>query len=79
MKDHKKIRPRSKYHNKKSYDAQLAIVRELLEQAEDPERYYIEVIMQDKIKLYLDYVENSSFWYDIKLIFKTFWVIVKER
>ena len=52
---------------------------ELLEQAEDPEKYYIEVIMQDKIKLYLDYVENSSFWYDIKLIFKTFWVIVKER
>ena len=52
---------------------------ELLEQAEDPEKYYIEVIMQDKIKLYLEYVENASFWYDIKLIFQTFWVIVKER
>ena len=52
---------------------------ELLEQAEDPEKYYIEVIMQDKIKLYLDYVANSSFWYDIKLIFKTFLVIVKDR
>jgi hypothetical protein len=52
---------------------------ELLEMAEDPEKYYIEVVMQDKIKLYLKYVENSSFWYDIKLIFKTFWVIVKER
>lgn len=52
---------------------------ELLEQAENPEKYYIEVIMQDKIKLYLEYVENSSFLYDIKLIFKTFWVIVKER
>ena len=52
---------------------------ELLEQADDPERYYIEVIMQEKIKLYLEYVENSSFLYDIKLIFKTFWVIVKER
>ena len=52
---------------------------ELLEQAEDPEKYYIEVIMQDKIKLYLEYVDNASFWYDIKLIFLTFWVIVKER
>ena len=52
---------------------------ELLEQAEDPEKYYIEVIMQDKIKLYLEYVDNASFWYDIKLIFQTFWVIVKER
>lgn len=52
---------------------------ELLETAEDPEKYYIEVIMQEKIKLYLEYVEKTSFWYDIKLIFKTFWVIITER
>ena len=52
---------------------------ELMEQAEDPEKYYIEVIMQEKIKLYLEYVEKHSFFYDIVLIFKTFWVIVKER
>ena len=51
---------------------------ELLEKADDPERYYIDVIMQEKIKLYLEYVENASFWYDIKLIFKTFWVIVTK-
>ena len=51
---------------------------ELMEKAEDPEKYYIEVIMQEKIKLYLEYVQNASFWYDIKLIFQTFWVIVKE-
>ena len=52
---------------------------ELLEKAEDPEKYYIEVVMQEKIKLYLEYVKNSSFLYDIKLIFQTFWVIVTER
>ena len=52
---------------------------ELMEQAEDPEKYYIKVIMQEKIKLYLEYVEKHSFLYDIGLIFKTFWVIVKER
>ena len=52
---------------------------ELMEQAEDPEKYYIEVIMQEKIKLYLEYVEKNSFFYDIALIFKTFWVIVSER
>ena len=51
---------------------------ELLAQAEDPEKYYIEVIMQEKIKLYLDYVKKNSLWYDIKLIFQTFWVIIKE-
>ena len=51
---------------------------ELMEQAEDPEKYYIEVIMQEKIRLYLEYVAKHSFLYDIGLIFKTFWVIVTE-
>ena len=52
---------------------------ELMEHAEYPEKYYIEVIMQEKLKLYLEYVNNHSFFGDIGLIFKTFWVIVKER
>ena len=52
---------------------------ELMEKAENPEKYYIEVIMQEKIKLYLEYVEKHSFWFDLGLIFKTFWVIVHER
>lgn len=52
---------------------------ELMEKAEDPEKYYIEVIMQEKIKLYLEYVEKHSFFYDIALIFKTFWVVITER
>ena len=51
---------------------------ELMEKAEDPEKYYIEVIMQEKLKLYLDYVEHRSFFGDIGLIFKTFWEIVTE-
>lgn len=51
---------------------------ELLEKAEDPEKYYIEVIMQEKLRLYLEYVEKQSFWYDLKLIFQTFWVIITE-
>lgn len=51
---------------------------ELMEQAEDPEDYYINVIMQEKLKLYLDYVDHHTFWGDIALIFKTFWVIITE-
>ena len=51
---------------------------ELMGQAEDPEEYYIQVIMQEKIRLYLEYVEHASFWYDIKLIFQTFKVIISE-
>lgn len=52
---------------------------EMMEAASDPEKYYIEVIMQEKIKLYLEYVQHHSFLGDIGLIFKTFWVIVTER
>lgn len=51
---------------------------ELMGQAENPEEYYIHVIMQEKIKLYLAYVEHASFWYDLKLIFQTFKVIISE-
>ena len=29
---------------------------ELMEKAEDPEKYYIEVIVKEKIRLYLEYV-----------------------
>ena len=43
---------------------------ELMEKAEDPEKYYIEVIMQKKIKLYLEYVEKHNFFYDLGLIFQ---------
>ena len=35
---------------------------ELMEKADDPEKYYIGVIMQEKIKLYLEYVNNNSFF-----------------
>lgn len=52
---------------------------ELMENAEDPEKYYIKVIMQEKIKLYLEYVEKHSFWNDMGLIFKTLWVVISER
>ena len=35
--------------------------------------------MQEKIKLYLEYVEKHNSRYDLGLIFKTFFVIVHER
>lgn len=51
---------------------------ELMEKADNPEDYYIHVLMQEKIQLYLEYVKNASFFYDLKLIFKTFKVIITE-
>ena len=52
---------------------------ELLESVEDPEKYYIEVIMQEKLAIYLDYVRNHSFWGDICLILKTVWAIIANK
>ena len=51
---------------------------ELLEKADDPESFYINVIMQDKISLYLDYVDNNGFWRDLQLIFSTVFAIFRD-
>ena len=51
---------------------------DLLDKADDPEEYYINVIMQEKIRLYLEYVENHSLWYDIRLIFRTIKVVFTD-
>ena len=51
---------------------------ELLDKAEDSDQFYIDVVMQDKLAIDLEYVKNASFWYDIKLIFQTFWEIVSK-
>lgn len=50
---------------------------EVLAQSEDPEKTYIEEIMPKKIELNMEYMQKMSFWYDIKLIFKTFAAVVK--
>lgn len=49
---------------------------ELLEQADDPDKYYIDEVMQDKLKINLKYVKKHSLLNDIKLIFKTFKAII---
>lgn len=43
----------------------------LLSRAEDPEKYFREVIMPKKIDLNLEYVRNHSVWGDFKLIWLT--------
>ena len=51
---------------------------ELMAQADDPEQYYINVIMQEKLRLYLEYVDNQSFLYDLRLIFATLRAVIIE-
>lgn len=51
---------------------------ELLETVDNPETYYIEVIMQQKLSLYLEYAKKQSFLYDLKIIFQTLRVVITE-
>lgn len=51
---------------------------EILAEATDPDRAYIEQVMPDKLAIDLEYVSKASLWTDIKLIFETFKVIVTE-
>ena len=52
---------------------------EMLEGVDDPEFYYINVIMQKKISLYLDYVDNHSIMGDIRIIFRTIRKVILGR
>lgn len=50
---------------------------ELLSGQEDPDGYYIEVIMPKKLQINLDYLKKSTLSKDIWVIVKTFLAIVK--
>ena len=50
---------------------------ELLAQVPDPEKYYREVIMPDKLKINLKYIANISFKNDLQIILHTFFAILK--
>lgn len=44
---------------------------ELLEKAENPEQYYIDIVMPDKLRINLEYLEKCTLWSDFKVILKT--------
>ena len=48
---------------------------EILSQQKNPEEYYINVIIKEKIDINLNYIKNRNFFKDILVIFKTFKVI----
>ena len=44
---------------------------ELLAEQEDPQKYNDEVLFPDKVRINIEYLDNWSFWYDIKIIIYT--------
>jgi lipopolysaccharide/colanic/teichoic acid biosynthesis glycosyltransferase len=45
---------------------------ELLAEAADPERTYVEQIMADKIRINLEYADRATLWSDLGVLFRTF-------
>ena len=46
---------------------------ELLAGHENPDVYYVESMMQDRLRLDLEYVDKQSFFYDLRLLFDMFY------
>ena len=51
---------------------------ELLASVPDPDRYYVDVIMPDKLRINLEYVSRHSLWFDIGLILETIKQVVSS-
>ena len=52
---------------------------ELMGKTDDPERFYIETVMQEKLDMYLKYVSHHSLMGDLGLIFRTIAAIILVR
>lgn len=52
---------------------------ELMGKTDDPERFYIETLMQEKLDMYLKYVSHHSLMGDLGLIFKTIAAVILVR
>ncbi|HEU5290301.1 MAG TPA: sugar transferase [Cyclobacteriaceae bacterium] len=52
---------------------------QLLEGKPDPIDFYIKEIMPEKLRLNLKYIDNQSFWTDIRVILKTLFLIIARK
>jgi lipopolysaccharide/colanic/teichoic acid biosynthesis glycosyltransferase len=50
---------------------------EVLARAEDPERYYVEVVMPRKIEMNLEYARNANIWTDVVILLRTAVAVLK--
>ena len=51
---------------------------ELLKDKEDPEQYYIDTVLPDKMAINLKYTANVGVWRDIKVLFRTVMCVFKK-
>ena len=51
---------------------------DLLAESDDPEKLYIDEIMPEKLDLNMKYIQDNTVFKDIKIIFDTFYTIIKH-
>jgi len=51
---------------------------EILEKAENPEKFYIEEIMPDKIRINKIYINNNNIFIDLKIIVETIYKMLSQ-
>jgi lipopolysaccharide/colanic/teichoic acid biosynthesis glycosyltransferase len=51
----------------------------LLVTVKDPDAFYREVVLPDKLRLNLEYIQNISFFYDLKLIVSTLGLLPRPK
>lgn len=51
---------------------------ELLKNADNPDEIYINKILPQKMKYNLEYIKKFGFWYDIKIMIKTVFAVIKK-
>ena len=52
---------------------------EVLGSASDPEREYIEYVLPEKCRLYVEYVRTRTFWLDLQIIAETLFGPLRDR
>jgi lipopolysaccharide/colanic/teichoic acid biosynthesis glycosyltransferase len=51
---------------------------DLLAEADDPDAYYREVLLPEKSRLYVEYVEHRTFWGDLRVIGATLAAVARD-
>jgi len=51
----------------------------ILERMKDPDKFYEDVLVPLKVKLAMEHVDKNSFWFDMKILVQTVWILTLGR
>ncbi|MBC8394162.1 MAG: sugar transferase [Deltaproteobacteria bacterium] len=51
----------------------------ILAKVEDPDKFYEDILVPLKVKLAMEHVDRNSFWFDMKILLQTVWMLTLGR